>query len=123
MNSLLPAWMKELEDLKKAIPAWMKELEDLKKMVPHRAHSDSLDRQRKADTSTSLPGSTDAKTEVLLPSQPGISSDEMTCPLCSSTVCLRLKRRGWRDLMWRLKRCFPWHCRQCGNRFYQFRRR
>ena len=49
--------------------------------------------------------------------------DEMTCPQCSSTVCLRVQRRGWRDFMWRLKRCFPWHCRQCGNRFYHVRRR
>jgi len=123
VNSLLPAWMKELEDLKKTIPVWMKELEDLKKMLPHRAHSDSLDRQRKADTSTFLPGSIDVKTKVLLTSQLGIPIEEMTCPQCSSIVCLRVPRRGWRDFMWRLKRCFPWSCRECGHRFYHVRRR
>jgi hypothetical protein len=58
------------------LPAWMNELEDLKKRVPRRAHCDSLDRQRKADISTSLPGSTDASTKVLLASQLGICSDK-----------------------------------------------
>ena len=65
-----------------------------------------------------LLSSTDAKTKDPLTIQLGVSSGEMTCPQCSSSVCLRVQRRGWRDFMWRLKRCFPWHCRQCGNRFY-----
>jgi hypothetical protein len=67
--------------------------------------------------------STDANTKVLLTSQDGVYSDEMTCPLCSSPRCVRVKRRGWRDFMRRLKRRFPWYCKQCGHRFYHFRRR
>ena len=67
--------------------------------------------------------STDANTTAPLTIQFGISGGEMTCPQCSSSVCLRVKRRGWQDFLWRLTRCVPWHCRQCGNRFYHFRRR
>ncbi len=69
-----------------------------------------------------LLSSTDANTTAPLTIQLGVSSGETTCPQCSSSVCLRVKRRGWRDFLWRLTRCFPWHCRQCGNRFYSTRR-
>ena len=69
-----------------------------------------------------LLSSTEANTTGPLTIQPGLSSGEMTCPQCSSSVCLRVQRHGWRDFLWRLTRCFPWHCRQCGNRFYSTRR-
>jgi hypothetical protein len=64
--------------------------------------------------------STDANTKVLLTNQLGVYSDDTTCPHCSWKVCFRVKRHGWQDVMWRLNRRFPWHCKQCGHRFYRF---
>ena len=73
-----------------------------------------------------LPRPTDATTKVLVRSQFGIFGTyggEMPCPQCSSSDCVRVKRRGWRDFIWRLKQRFPWYCTQCGHRFYHFQRR
>lgn len=66
--------------------------------------------------------STNANTKVPLTNQLGVHSDDTTCPHCSSKACYRVKRRGGRDVMWRLTLRFPWYCKQCGHRFYRFRR-
>jgi hypothetical protein len=66
--------------------------------------------------------STDANTKLLLTNQLGGYSDETTCPQCASKASFRIKRRGWRDVMWRLNRRFPWYCKQCGHHFYRFQR-
>src|SRR5262249_59769332 len=53
--------------------------------------------------------STDANTTAPLTIQLGISGGEMTCPQCSSSVCLRVKRRGWRGFLLRVRRSVPLH--------------
>jgi len=46
----------------------------------------------------------------------------VSCPACSSMYCRRSVRQGYRDFFHRLLGRFPWHCRQCGDRFYLWKR-
>ena len=46
----------------------------------------------------------------------------VSCRACSSMYCRRSERQGYRDFFHRLLGRFPWHCRQCGDRFYLWKR-
>jgi hypothetical protein len=42
----------------------------------------------------------------------------VSCPVCASKYCRRSMRHGYKDFLRRMVGWFPWHCRQCGDRFY-----
>lgn len=42
----------------------------------------------------------------------------VSCPVCGSKYCRRSVRHGYKDFLRRVVGWFPWHCRQCGDRFY-----
>ena len=46
----------------------------------------------------------------------------VSCPSCSSSDCVRERRRNWHDSVFRLVGKFPWKCRRCLHRFYLTRR-
>lgn len=46
----------------------------------------------------------------------------VSCPVCAATYCRRSVRHSFNDFLHRLAGWFPWHCRQCGERFYRRKR-
>lgn len=60
----------------------------------------------------------DAPCESVESQSQSLSSDQGSCPWCSSTACRRSMRRSGNDLLHRLVGMFPWRCCGCGGRFY-----
>jgi len=56
--------------------------------------------------------------EYPTPSTQAPPRSRVSCPYCSSAECYRSRRHGGQDFIHRLVGMFPWHCEDCGNRFY-----